>query len=136
MLAEELPWSAHAWVPLVLSLLSLLDAPGLPKFGVGSRVRCRLATAGYFMAVALLVTMPSGWLLAGMLLAVVWLVLGRDLVRVEPGLCRRLGIGEVGAGDVVEIWSLLVSSIAGGRRRSWWVLKPCLQSILAMFPRV
>lgn len=113
VLAEELPWSAHAWVPLVLSLLSLLMLRGYQNSGWVHGFAA-LATAGYFMAVAPLVTMPSGWLLAGMLLAVVWLVLGRDLVRVEPGLCRRLGIGEVGAGNVVEIWSLLVCSIAGG----------------------
>lgn len=111
-LAQELPWSAHAWVPLCLSIFCLLmikayhDSAWVHAFAA-------LASTGYFMAVDPLVTMPAGWLLAGLLLAVFWLVLGRDLMRVEPLLCQRFGIDEVGAGFVLENWSLLVFTIAG-----------------------
>ncbi|WP_074317585.1 tetratricopeptide repeat protein [Singulisphaera sp. GP187] len=112
IVAHEVPWSAHAWVPLSLSIFCLLMLKAYHYSG-WIHAFAALASTGYLMAVAPLVTMPAGWLLAGTLLAVFWLVLGRDFLRVEPVLCQRLGIDEVGAGSVLERWSLFAFTIAG-----------------------
>lgn len=108
----ELPWSAHAWVPLSLSIFCLLMIKAYHE-SAWIHAFAALASTGYFMAVDPLITMPGGWLLAGMLLAVFWLVLGRDLKRLEPLICQRVGIEEVGSDFVVELWSFLAFAIAG-----------------------
>lgn len=111
VLSGDAAWWTHSWVPLSLAIFCLLMVEARPGRG-WIHGFAALASAGSFMAVAPAVTIPSGWLLVGMVLALFWLVLGHDFLSVEPWLCRRFALEPVGAGDVLERWSVLHCTVA------------------------
>ncbi|HZW33100.1 MAG TPA: hypothetical protein VFF52_20455, partial [Isosphaeraceae bacterium] len=111
-LDDELAWTAHAWLPLSVSMLALVMLKAYP------RRECVHASLAFLVWSAISVIAPSststGLLaMAGMVVALGLLLLERLARVIEPALCARLGVVDVGYAPIIKNWASVLFVVAG-----------------------
>jgi hypothetical protein len=106
-----LPWTAYAWLPLSLSLLAILMPRAYPR---REWVHASLAflVLGIVSAVSPSLVSMAAVALAGMMLAMVLVLLEQAIRFHESAICDRLGVADVGYLGVVRAWSTALSGLA------------------------
>src|SRR5262249_11009702 len=112
-LDSGLSWTAHAWFPLSLSMLALVMLKAYPRRG------CVHASLTFLVwsvlsVIAPALTSPGPRAMAGMVMALGLVLLGRLARVVEPALCARLGVADVGSATVVKGWSAVLFVLTAG----------------------
>jgi len=106
-------WTAHEWLPLGLSCLSLVMLRAYPR---RECVHVSLAFLTWCVVAAIVPSLTSVcWLtLAGLVLALAFLLIERVVRPIEPAICARVGVIEAGYGSVVRGWSSAIFGLATG----------------------
>jgi tetratricopeptide (TPR) repeat protein len=110
---QAIALTAHGWFPLSLSALSLVMLRAYPR---RLCVHTSLALLSWSVVAAIVPSLasPTFFGLAGLSLAVVYLLLERAVRPHEQALCARLGVIDAGYGPVVRSWALAAFCLAAG----------------------
>jgi tetratricopeptide (TPR) repeat protein len=104
-------WAAHSWFPLCLALLALLMLRAYPR---RECLHLSLAFLTWSVVAVIAPTVSSlGFLsLAGMSLALAFLITERVIRPFEPAICQRLGVHDAGYAPVVHGWASALFGLA------------------------
>ncbi|HKI20079.1 MAG TPA: hypothetical protein VKA15_19475, partial [Isosphaeraceae bacterium] len=104
-------WAAHSWFPPCLAVLALLMLRAYPR-----RECLHLSLAFLTWSVVAVIAPSISSLcflsLAGMTLALAFLIIERVVRPFEPAICQRLGVLDVGYAPVVHGWASALFGLA------------------------
>jgi tetratricopeptide (TPR) repeat protein len=105
------PWGAYGWFPISLSLLALVMLRAYPR---REWVHASLAFLSWAIVVAVAPSLTSFCFLnlAGMVMALVFLLIDRVVLAFGPGVSSRLGIIDAGYARVVRQWETTLFGLA------------------------
>jgi tetratricopeptide (TPR) repeat protein len=105
------PWAAQSWFPPCLAVLAFVMLRAYPR---RECLHLSLAFLTWSVVAAIAPTVSSlGFLsLAGMTLALAFLIIERVVRPFEPRICQRLGVLDVGYAPVVHGWASALFGLA------------------------